>query len=83
MYRYDVAWNPRAPSVCATLGADGNVKIWDAERRAQLAVANVTGGNNSGGGGKVIAFSPDGRLLAAGLGDGRVVWLAKLNSVDP
>ena len=67
----DVAWNPRAPSVCATVGSDGNVKVWDADRRAQLAVTNVA--TAACGGGRVVAFSRDGRLLAAGVGDGRVV----------
>jgi WD40 repeat protein len=74
----DVAWNPKAPSVCATVGADGCVKVFDAASRSQLAVANVTGGiGPSGraheyGGAKRLHFSPDGKLLAVGLGDGRV-----------
>lgn len=72
----DVAWNPTVPHVCATIGEDGWVKLWNAEKRAQFAVRDLGAGvssTKSSGGGKSLHFSPDGKLLAAGLGDGRVV----------
>ena len=72
----DVAWNPTVPHVCATIGEDGWVKLWNAEKRAQFAVRDLSAGvssTKSSGCGKSMHFSPDGKLLAAGLGDGRVV----------
>ena len=69
----DVAWNPKAPSVCAAVGGDGEVRVYDAERRAQLASRRVGGGRGPAGGGRGLAHSPDGRVLAVGLADGRVV----------
>lgn len=75
-----VAWNPRAPSVCASVGASGEVKVWDASRRSRL-VARVLGPgatdaeSRDGFVGRSVAFSPDGRLLAVGAADGRVVVL--------
>ena len=69
----DVAWNPKAPSVCAAVGGDGEVRVYDAERRAQLASRRVGGGRGPAGGGRSLAHSPDGRVLAVGLADGRVV----------
>ena len=72
----DVAWNPTVPQVCATIGEDGWVKLWNVEKRSQFAVRDLGAGvssTKSSGGGKSLHFSPDGALLAAGLGDGRVV----------
>ena len=65
-----VAWMPDAP-VCATLGSDGWVRLCDAERRAQIAAADV----GAGAAGRSVAFSGDGKLLAAGFADGRVAVL--------
>ena len=65
-----VAWHPDAP-VCATLGSDGWVRLCDAERRAQIAAEDV----GAGAAGRSVAFSGDGKLLAAGFADGRVAVL--------
>ena len=65
-----VAWQPDAP-VCATLGSDGWVRLCDAERRAQIAAEDV----GAGAAGRSVAFSGDGKLLAAGFADGRVAVL--------
>ena len=65
-----VAWQPDAP-VCATLGSDGWVRLRDAERRAQIAAEDV----GAGAAGRSVAFSGDGKLLAAGFADGRVAVL--------
>ena len=66
-----VAWMPGQIPVCATLGSDGWVRLCDAERRAQIAAANV----GAGAAGRSLAFSGDGKLLAAGFADGRVAVL--------
>jgi microtubule-associated protein-like 6 len=66
-----VKWMPGHIPVCATLGSDGWVRLCDAERRAQIAAKNV----GAGAAGRSLAFSGDGKLLAAGFADGRVAVL--------
>ncbi len=53
----------------ATAGYDGQVRLWDARTRGQIADFHVGGHATS------VAFSPDGRTLAAGVVSARAVWL--------
>jgi microtubule-associated protein-like 6 len=65
-----VAWNPDFP-VCATLGSDGSVRLFDARRRAHVGAKDVGRGSP----GRSLSFSGDGKLLAAGFADGRIAVL--------
>ncbi|OKH98161.1 hypothetical protein A6A06_28540 [Streptomyces sp. CB02923] len=57
--------------VLAATGPGGSVTLWDAPRMRLTARLHGRGGGASG----KVAFSPDGRLLARGDGNGRVrVW---------
>ena len=69
----DVAWNPTVPHVCATIGEDGWVKLWNAEKRAQFAVRDLGAGVSATKSSAAAVHAADDALLAAGLGDGRVV----------
>jgi WD40 repeat protein len=66
---WDAAFNP-AGDLLATLGFDGSVRLWDAATGEELLA--IPGENN----GPDLAFSPDGRHLAAASGSGKVVVYA-------
>ena len=51
----------------ASAGSDGFVRLWDAAGRRQEAKLQAPSVSD-------VAFSPDGRLLAAATGDAAVVW---------
>jgi len=78
-----VAWHRTVPRVCASGGEDGLVLLWDAEKRAQVASADVQAPV------RALDFSPNGQLIAAGLANGgvsvldvhrfeRVAWIQTL-----
>lgn len=60
----------------ASVSEDGVIRIWDVETQTELALLR----NSSGA--RVIEWSPDGRLLAAGLHDGTTnVWDVETGTV--
>ncbi|HSF81697.1 MAG TPA: hypothetical protein VLA49_10710 [Anaerolineales bacterium] len=54
----------------ATVSFDGPVKLWDAEGGQEVAELGGTGGYDT----SEVAFSPDGRFVAADLATGLSVW---------
>lgn len=56
---FDIAFNPDG-SIVAAINADGDVQLWDVVSRKEVGMMTGVSGEGSG-----IAFSPDGKLLAA------------------
>ena len=56
---FDIAFNPDG-SLVAAINADGDVQLWDVVSRKEVGMMTGVSGEGSG-----IAFSPDGKLLAA------------------
>ena len=72
----DVAWNPRCPTCAPRSARTAGSSCGTRKNARSLRCATSAPGSpstKSSGGGKSLHFSPDGKLLAAGLGDGRVV----------
>jgi len=56
---FEIAFNP-AGTLLAAINADGNVQLWDVISHKEVGMMTGVSGEGSG-----VAFSPDGKLLAA------------------
>jgi WD40 repeat protein len=74
---FGIAPHPTQPAVFASCGDDGTVRVWDGQLKRTLSVRHL--GEEC----KACAFSPDGSLLAVGLGDGSFVVLDADGPDDP
>jgi len=64
-----LAWSPVGPTLASGSYHDGTVIVWNADTGERLHTLEGLGNRVS------LAWSPDGALLATGLGDGRVmIW---------
>ena len=74
---WGLAMHPKEPDLFATCGDDNTVRVWSISGRKMIASINVKHMA------RALAFSPDGRLLVAGLG-GRVgrQRVGKKNKLD-
>jgi WD40 repeat protein len=68
----DVAYSPDG-GLLASICADGSVKLWDANSGALV----LTFGSGSGEAGSSVAFSPDGKILAAAWTTQVFLWDAR------
>ncbi|MBL0921286.1 MAG: protein kinase [Phycisphaerales bacterium] len=67
----DVQFHPSEPALLASASADGTIGLWDADLGRRLLTIDGFGGWEA----ITAAFSPDGRLIAAGGASGEaIVW---------
>jgi WD40 repeat protein len=65
---FSVAFSSDGKLIASTGFQDGTVRIWDVEKREEIA-------RLKGGGALSVAFSPDGKLIASGGTDGTIrIW---------
>ena len=74
-----VAWSPVAPHLLATADSRGLLKLWDTTTAEVTVLDRQPPGKTPAGEVQSIAFSPDGKMLAAGFGgfyapEGLQVW---------
>jgi hypothetical protein len=67
---YGAAFSPKNSQLFVTGGTDGRVKVWQVSNGTATATGKVLTGTGLG----VLAFSPDGTLLAVGRVGGIEIW---------